>query len=94
MHINSPSVTEEDPAKLRDCLANYYSIYLNDSLYNQQEFFYYVHPNMGEKGLYTVLDIADLPRGAHTLHLKTKNIDEADSLKEESYARIPFWRDE
>ncbi|MEM1319524.1 MAG: hypothetical protein AAGG75_04665 [Bacteroidota bacterium] len=91
--FNNPKVKEKDPEKLRDCLANYYSIYLNDSLYNQQEFFYYEHPNMGEKGLYTVLDIEGLSRGQNTVYVRAKNFDERDSLIESTFAQIPFWID-
>ncbi len=89
--INDPKVKEADPVKLRACLENYYSIYLNDSLYTGQEFFYYTHPNKKEKGLYTVLDLANFSEGKNSLKVTTKTIDEEETLEEENYAVIPFW---
>lgn len=83
------------------CLTNIYQIYLNEKLVEQPEYFYYEHPNQGEKGIKTYLDIENLPKGKNSLkiikkdyHLKLSAlIGRHDSIVEKTYATIHFWKE-
>ena len=93
LRMSDPLKQETDPAKLRDCLARFYTISVDDSLYTEQEYFYYTHSNQGEKGLYTVLDIKGLSRGQHKISIQTKIFNTKDELVKEDYIIFPFWFD-
>lgn len=90
IQITDPDVDEEDPEKLLGCLVNYFDIYINDSLYQQQDFYFQEHPN-GEKGIFTMLNISDLPMGKHQVRIDRKYYDKEDQLKNRKYIRFPFW---
>lgn len=93
--------TEESINNSLFCLTNIYQIYLNNELIERPEYFYYEHPNKGEKGLKTYLSIADLPKGKNTLkiikkdyHLKLNAmIGKNDSIVDKTYATVHFWKD-
>lgn len=91
LHIRSPNVIEENPEKLLNCLSSYYDIYLNDSLHQQLDFYFYQHPHREEQGLMTVLPVAYLENGKHVIDIQRRIITQADSIRNESYIRIPFW---
>jgi len=93
IRMGDPIKRETSPAKLMNCLSQFYTLSIDDSLYTTQEYFYYIHPNQGEKGLYTVLDVKDLSRGLHKIKIQTKIIDEDEKLIKEDYITFPFWLD-
>ncbi len=51
---------------------------------------FYLHPNMGEKGLLCRVPLRDLPHGDHLLELKRKEIEE-DTVVTRKAAVIPFF---
>ena len=71
-----------------------YNLYINDSLVSNSNAAWYTHPNMQEKGVLEVLDIAYLARGRHELKLE-KLDDKLDEEKEPGYNTyvIPFWKE-
>ena len=91
IQLSSPNVQEEDPEKLKNCLSSYYAVYLNDSLYNDLDFYFYRHPHREEQGIITVLPTGHLPKGKNLIHIQRRVITESDSLREDSYVQIPFW---
>lgn len=92
--ITDPSVTEAEPEKLLNCLQQHYRLYLNDSLYHQNDFYFFTqNGEIGEKGLRTVLDIAHLPRGKNLLKITHMALDTAEVSVEKDYATIPFWKE-
>lgn len=73
-----------------------YEISVNDSLYSPLQFRFFAHPNKGEKGLHTVLDVNHLPRGEHLLRIKKLNLDTdagPDSLVMKEFVSFPFWKE-
>lgn len=93
LNLNDPGVTEEDPEKLMNCLIRLYEVHIDDSLHTEQQYYFYTHPNQGEKGLQTVLDIQYLQRGSHKIQIKTKSLNDDGELIKEDYIAIPFWID-
>jgi len=92
--IQDPSVEEEEPEKLLNCLQQHYHIYLNDSLYHQTDFYFFEQNNdMEEKGLKTILDIAHLPRGKNLLKITREDFDGTELPIERDYVIIPFWKE-
>jgi len=92
--IQDPSVEEEEPEKLLNCLQQHYHIYLNDSLYHQTDFYFFEQNNdMEEKGLKTILDIAHLPRGKNLLKITREDFDGSETPVERDYVIIPFWKE-
>ncbi len=92
--ITDPSVPEADPEKLLNCLQQHYKIYLNDSLFNQTDFYFFKqNGEIEEKGLRTILDIEHLPRGKNLLKITHMVLDTAEISIEEPYAIIPFWKE-
>jgi len=92
--MDTPEVEEADPEKLLNCLQQHYRLYLNDSLYQQNDFYFFRQPGIvGEKGIRTVLDIADLPRGKNLLKITQMALDTAEVAVEKNYVTIPFWKE-
>lgn len=93
-NINNPRVTEAYPDSLLQCLSQFYQVHINDSLYDNQNYVYLEHPNQGEKGIYTVLDIRHLPFGYHQLRIDgQKWLPENDSLTTFTIAHVSFWKE-
>lgn len=84
------------PEKRLACMSAIYEISVNDSLYTPLQFRFFAHPNKGEKGLLTVLDVNHLPRGEHLLQIKKLNLDtdaRPDSLVMKEFVSFPFWKE-
>ena len=95
INFSDPSVMEKEPDKLLDCLADHYNIYLNDSLLLDLDYWFYKHPNKGEIGLLTTLDLSTSSKGKNILKI-TRNTfkekeDGVEALEEKNYVSIPFW---
>lgn len=88
--LSNPDVDEADPDSLMQCLVRLYQVRLNDSLYSNLNYQYYVHHQQKEKGLQTVIDINHLDRGKHVLSLDKFRIQD-DSSYYRRVATIPFW---
>lgn len=92
--ISSPTVPEDDPEKLLNCLQQHYKIYLNDSLFQQTDFYFFKqNGEIEEKGLKTILDIEHLPRGKNLLKITHMALDTAEISIENDYAIIPFYKE-
>jgi len=76
---------------LLDCLSQLYNVYVNDSLYTDLDFYFYTHPNDGEKGLRTMIYTGNLPIGKNVIHIKRQSLNKEKKLDEKSYTEIPFW---
>jgi hypothetical protein len=87
---NSNRITNQE--ETLKALIGLYKIYLNDSLLINPEFYFETNKNKNEKGIVTIIDIYDLPRGKNII--KIQKLTSSDSLKIfEDYACIPFWKD-
>ena len=89
LSLSTPKVIEENPETALNCLSSLYKVRLNDTLQNL-EFFFFTHPNRGEKGLMTMIPCKQLTRGKHIIEIKKIGFED-DEQKEEDYANIPFW---
>ena len=86
-----PFYKEEDADKLLGCLSQLYNVYINDSLQTDLDFYFYTHPNDGEKGLRTMIYTGNLPTGKNVVHIKRQSLNKEKKLQEKSYTEIPFW---
>ncbi|MCB0657884.1 MAG: hypothetical protein KDC57_17180 [Saprospiraceae bacterium] len=77
-----------------ECLSSGIQLRINDSLVRGDGYRFYVHPQTGEPGVLTVLDLMDFPRGNYRLSIgKLKQGEQAgtDTLITSLCAEIPFW---
>jgi len=77
--------------KSLECLASIFKIYLNDSLIESPKFYFKTSTAKNDKGIFTILNIENLPRGENILNIKQVSFAN-DSLFED-YAFVPFWKD-
>ncbi|MEM9889135.1 MAG: hypothetical protein AAF849_24895 [Bacteroidota bacterium] len=92
--LNEPSVEEASADSLLACLSSIYSIKIDDSLYQDLRFYYMEHPNRGELGIQTVVNIKSLTSGHHLLKVEYKDWSEyRDTVRIKNWANIPFWKE-
>lgn len=92
--LSEPSVQEASPDSLLMCLSMIYKVYLDDSLHQDLQYYYLEHPNQGELGIYTVLNIKHLNSGHHALKITYQHWNEyRDTLYTRNHATIPFWKE-
>jgi len=89
--FRDPFYAEEDADKLLNCLSQLYNVYVNDSLYSDLDFYFYTHPNDGEKGLRTMIYTGDLSKGKNVIRIKRQSLNKEKGLYEKPYTEIPFW---
>lgn len=73
---------------IKDCRARYYEIYINDTRYEELDFFRYTHPNAGEEGLILYIPTTDFKDGINRLRIVHLYTNEEGEKKE---SLIPFW---
>ncbi|MBL7792789.1 MAG: hypothetical protein JNK77_10725 [Saprospiraceae bacterium] len=93
IRFDTPKTVEKDPQLLLGCLSSFYNVYIDGKRQEKLEFWYYTHPENGEKGIYTMLDLKEWQAGRHTISIKRRSINETPGVKEEQYATIPFWKE-
>lgn len=73
------------------CIGQLYSISIDSMRIRSKDFMFFEHPNLGERGLLTIIDISSLPRGKHTLGLEIKT-DYKDMEFVSEQVEIPFFK--
>ncbi len=76
------------------CLSSIYEISINDSAYQELNYYFYEHPSKDQRGLLTTISTDDFKHGENVLRLrKIRKIEEDDSTRNEfqKLAQIPFW---
>lgn len=92
--VSSPNVEEASPDSLLACLTSIYTVTINDSLYQDLQYYYLEHPNKGELGVHTVLNIKKLAAGHHLLKVDYQHWNERqDTVLVRNWATIPFWKE-
>jgi hypothetical protein len=94
IRFSDPITIEPEPQKLLDCLSSYYNIYINDSLQQNLDFWFYEHPNKGEMGIMTVLDLLPEGKGRNTITITKNDFQEENEIErphEIDLIKIPFW---
>ena len=74
-----------------ECIGQLYSIAIDSLSLTNKDFIFYEHPNMGEKGIFTVIDISNLSNGKHSLILEAKTGYKNDEFLTETI-KIPFYK--
>ena len=88
--------SDASPAdSIMQCWEQMYRIYINDSLYQNPDYFTYIYPTFGEQGFKTILDVDGLSRGKHSLKVEKQRTlnSKPDSLFWSSMMEIPFWKE-
>ena len=91
--ITGKDYSGEDFDRLIGCLSSIYEIKVNDSLYQELNYFYYEHPAKNQRGLLTRIPTDNFEVGDNLLQIRKVSILDQDSVKYnyQNVARIPFW---
>lgn len=89
--FGDPVYAEEDADKLLGCLSRLYNVHINDSLYTDLDFYFYIHPNKDEKGLRTMVYTGNLLRGKNVIRITRQSLNRKKELYEVKLIEIPFW---
>jgi len=77
-----PYYPEEDPDKLLESLSKLYTVQVNDSTYQDLDFYFYDQSFRKEKGLRTKIYTGDLPNGKNTITLNRYRLSQENKLEE------------
>ena len=88
--IRSIDYADEDFDQMIACQAAIYKVSVNDSLYADLDFNFYVHPTKKQKGLLTFISTEKLNAGYNLLLIEKVNEETANSANPFKL-RIPFW---
>ncbi len=75
-----------------NCLSSNFEIKINDSIYQELDFYFYEDPVFEQEGIKTVIDVNHLKRGKHQLRVKRYEVVKKDSVALEPFASTPFWK--
>lgn len=89
-NIEGQNFQDEDKQKLMKCIRSLYLITLNDSPI-ESNFYFYNHPTKNQKGLVTMLNISDLPKGENIIDIKKISTSAEGEIESEDFTTIPFW---
>jgi len=93
------TVSNDDKRKLAAdtslvCLSQLQEVRIDDSLYQNLPYQFFEHPQHGERGLLSVINVKNLARGKHLLRIDKrapKRIAGRDSIQLKELAFSPFW---
>ncbi|MEO9869625.1 hypothetical protein [Ekhidna sp.] len=89
--ITNKDYSGEDFEQLLSCHASIYQIAINDSIYSDLKFRFYIHPHKDQKGLITVIPTVAFNKGENVLAIKKVEIDTLESSTFSDFVQIPFW---
>jgi hypothetical protein len=89
---NSEDKYHSPPDSLLMCVSQLYQVYINDSLYQDLDYYFYTNQAFGEEGLKTIIDLGQTQRGKYALNINrmTYNVTN-DSMFLMPFATTPFW---
>ncbi len=74
------------------CISQLYAISLNDSLFQNLDYYFYTHPTYEEEGIKTIIDISSFARGKHVLDIKRMEYNfSKDTTTSMPYVSTPIW---
>lgn len=88
-----PTAGPKAPARMQ-CLAQIPQIMIDDSLYQNPNYKFYIHPDTRDRGLLSLIDVSDLERGEHLLRVsKQMHLEAAgvDTLAWVEKGVVVFW---
>ena len=93
--FNSGNPKEEihsPPDSMLLCVSQIYKVYINDSLYQNLDYYFYKNRKFGEEGVKTIIDLGHSPRGKHLLKIDRMTYESSsDTSYFKSYVTTPFW---
>ncbi|MEQ9401964.1 MAG: hypothetical protein RIM99_00145 [Cyclobacteriaceae bacterium] len=91
--ITTRDYSDEDFEELLECQSAIYEVSVNDSVYQDLSYYFYVHPAKDQRGLLTTIPTDAFMEGENMLKLRKKIVqgNNPDSIGYRSMARIPFW---
>lgn len=89
--IGKENYREEDVDQLLNCQAAIYQIEVNDSIYNELNYRFYIHPAKEQKGLLTILPTDHFVIGENELKIRKASEGEDGQIIFNDFVRIPFW---
>lgn len=78
------------PDSLLQYVTELYQIYIDDSLYQNLDYYFYTTKQYDEEGLKTIIDLQHEPRGKHVLKIKHL-VTNRDSIYFDHFVETPFW---
>ncbi|NUQ25081.1 MAG: hypothetical protein HUU34_14130 [Saprospiraceae bacterium] len=96
INSDSKAAQRDFSAESLACFSSLYKISIGDSIFRQPHLRFYKHPNAGEMGLHTILDVQYLPRGEHQIiitKLGRDTVKGSDALIFRDFTSIPFWKE-
>ncbi|MCP4458577.1 MAG: ABC transporter permease [Cytophagales bacterium] len=87
--IGGSDYSDENFEKLLDCQSSIYQISINDSVYQDLNYHFYVHPAKEQKGLLTTIPTDAFLEGENLLKVKKIQDDSTKSVTD--FASVPFW---
>lgn len=92
--ITGKDYSGEDFEKSISCLSSIYEVSINDSIYQEVNYYFYEHPSQNQRGLLAMISTEDLLPGENVMRLrKVLKIADGDSTRNgyQKMALIPFW---
>lgn len=89
IQISAIDYAEEDQQKLLECQKSIYEIRINDSIYVDLKYHFYIHPHKEQKGL-----LATVPTGAFIIgenDLSVRKLSNDTTAGFVDFVKIPFW---
>jgi len=78
---------------LLNCVSQIYKVYINDSLYQNIDYYFYKDNHYNQEGIKTIIDLQHLKRGRHLLKVEHLNLDisKDSTISFEPYVQSPIW---
>ncbi|MFK8007014.1 MAG: hypothetical protein AB8H03_11605 [Saprospiraceae bacterium] len=92
INLNDAFVKENEPGKALKCFSDLYVVEI-DSIKIETDFYFSIHPNQGERGVQTMLEIDTLQKGKHEIYIQKKKLNRKDEVEDVGYSRILFWKE-
>ena len=90
--MGEPFIREKNPEKILACFESFYELKMDSTKINT-DFYFYTHPNAGEKGLQTMINIEELSKGKHEIFIQKKQLNRDEEIIDTEYESIVFWKE-
>lgn len=83
--------SSEDFQKLLDCQKSMYQVSVNDSIYADLSYHFYIHPDKQQRGILTTIPTDNFIIGENELTVEKVRIDSLGVGQASPFVSIPFW---
>lgn len=91
IQIRTETFKEEDKALLLQCLSDLYEVSVNDSVYQELNYYYARHPSKRQRGIMATFSTQGFKNGENIIEIKKRYLNSSDSLIIRDFARVPVW---